>query len=75
MIPEKYDGYYPENDSKMEIDSLNQLSEIFDAAGFSIIKTRRHHKATGIDIHEMGGVRMGRDPKTSLLNKCNQLHA
>ena len=29
----------------------------------------------GLDIHEMGGVRMGHDPKTSLLNKWNQLHA
>ena len=75
MIPEKYDGYYPENDSKMEIDSLEQLSEMFDAAGFSSIKTRRHRKAPGIDIHEMGGVRMGRGPKTSLLNKWNQLRA
>jgi choline dehydrogenase-like flavoprotein len=28
----------------------------------------------GLDIHEMGGVRMGKDPKTSLLNKWNQLH-
>jgi choline dehydrogenase-like flavoprotein len=28
-----------------------------------------------LDIHEMGGVRMGNDPKTSLLNKWNQLHA
>lgn len=29
----------------------------------------------GLDIHEMGGVRMGKDPKTSLLNEWNQLHA
>jgi len=28
-----------------------------------------------LDIHEMGGVRMGKDPKTSMLNKWNQLHA
>jgi choline dehydrogenase-like flavoprotein len=32
-------------------------------------------RAPGLDIHEMGGVRMGRDPKTSLLNRWNQLHA
>jgi choline dehydrogenase-like flavoprotein len=31
-------------------------------------------QAPGLDIHEMGGVRMGRDPKTSLLNGWNQLH-
>jgi choline dehydrogenase-like flavoprotein len=33
-----------------------------------------NHWAPGRDIHEMGGVRMGRDPKTSLLNGWNQLH-
>ncbi len=31
-------------------------------------------QAPGLDIHEVGGVRMGHDPKTSLLNKWNQLH-
>lgn len=31
-------------------------------------------QAPGLDIHEMGGVRMGKDPKTSLLNGWNQLH-
>lgn len=71
----KVDIDYDENDSKMEVDSLEQLSEMFDAAGFTHIKTRRKRNAPGIDIHEMGGVRMGRDPETSLLNKWNQLHA
>ncbi|HVT63428.1 MAG TPA: GMC oxidoreductase, partial [Legionellaceae bacterium] len=32
-------------------------------------------QAPGLDIHEVGGVRMGKDPKTSLLNKWNQMHA
>ena len=31
-------------------------------------------QAPGLDIHEMGGVRMGKDPKTSILNKWNQVH-
>ena len=66
---------YDENDLKMELDSLEQLSEMFAAAGFKNIKTTHKHQAPGIDIHEMGGVRMGKDPKTSLLNKWNQLHA
>lgn len=34
-----------------------------------------NHMAPGLDVHEMGGVRMGRDHKTSLLNGWNQLHA
>ena len=66
---------YDDNDLKMEIDSLEQLSGMFTAAGFTNIKTTHKRKAPGIDIHEMGGVRMGKDPKTSLLNKWNQLHA
>jgi choline dehydrogenase-like flavoprotein len=66
---------YDDNDLKMEIDSLEQLSEMFAAAGFTNIKTTHKRQAPGIDIHEMGGVRMGKDPKTSLLNKWNQLHA
>ena len=38
------------------------------------IRTRDTKQAPGLDIHEMGGVRMGNDPKTSLLNKWNQMH-
>jgi choline dehydrogenase-like flavoprotein len=44
-------------------------------AGFTNIQTRDSGQAPGLDIHEMGGIRMGRDPKTSLLNEWNQLHA
>jgi choline dehydrogenase-like flavoprotein len=66
---------YDDNDRKMELDALEQLSEMYEAAGFKNIRARHERKAPGLDIHEMGGVRMGRDPKTSLLNKWNQLHA
>ena len=71
----KIDIAYDENDRKMETDSLEQLEEMFDAAGFKNIKKKHGKQAPGLDIHEMGGVRMGKDPKTSLLNKWNQLHA
>lgn len=66
---------YDENDRKMELDALAQVSEMFEAAGFKNIRTRHDRKAPGLDIHEMGGARMGKDPKTSLLNKWNQLHS
>jgi choline dehydrogenase-like flavoprotein len=66
---------YDENDNKMVKDYLEQLTEMFTIAGFKNIKTRDSHQAPGLDIHEMGGVRMGKDPKTSLLNGWNQLHA
>ncbi|HPH21441.1 MAG TPA: GMC oxidoreductase, partial [Haliscomenobacter sp.] len=42
--------------------------------GFKNIRTYDSNRTPGLDIHEMGGVRMGRDPKTSLLNEWNQLH-
>jgi choline dehydrogenase-like flavoprotein len=48
---------------------------MFTKAGFTNIQTSDSKQAPGLDIHEMGGVRMGNDPKTSLLNKWNQLHA
>ena len=43
--------------------------------GFTNIAVSDSQAPPGSDIHEMGGVRMGKDPKTSLLNKHNQLHA
>ena len=48
---------------------------MLEAAGCKNIHSSDSKQAPGLDIHEMGGVRMGRDPKTSLLNEWNQLHA
>ncbi len=66
---------YDDNDEKMVKDYQEQLTEMFTVAGFTNIKTRDSKQAPGLDIHEMGGARMGRDPKTSMLNAHNQLHA
>lgn len=66
---------WSENDDKMVKDYLEQLTEMFTLAGFTNIKAIDTQAAPGSEIHEMGGVRMGKDPKTSLLNKWNQLHA
>lgn len=65
---------YDDNDEKMLQDFFDQLSDMFKKAGFTDIRTRDTKQAPGLDIHEMGGVRMGKDPNTSLLNKWNQLH-
>ena len=51
-----------------------QFSEMYTKAGFSKIKISDNNRRPGNDIHEMGGVRMGREPNTSLLNSWNQLH-
>jgi choline dehydrogenase-like flavoprotein len=48
---------------------------MYTKAGFTNIRTRDSKQAPGLDIHEMGGARMGADPKTSVLNKWNQMHA
>lgn len=64
-----------ENDHKMTEDFKTQMAIMLDEAGFKNIQP--YSKETwnpGLDIHEMGGVHMGSDPKTSLLNQWNQLH-
>jgi choline dehydrogenase-like flavoprotein len=66
---------YDSNDEKMVQDYLEQMSDMFTRAGFTDIKTSDSKQAPGLDIHEMGGVRMGRDPKTSILNGWNQVHS
>lgn len=66
---------YDDNDEKMMKDFYEQMTDMYTQAGFTNIKTGDSKQAPGLDIHEMGGVRMGHDPKTSMLNKWNQLHA
>ncbi len=65
---------YDENDQRMFKDFMEQFGEMYAAAGFTNIVEKDAKRPPGLDIHEMGGVRMGNDPKTSLLNKWNQLH-
>jgi choline dehydrogenase-like flavoprotein len=66
---------YDDNDEKMVKDYFEQFTEMFEKAGFKDIHTSDSKQAPGLDIHEMGGVRMGKDPKSSLLNEWNQLHS
>ncbi len=65
---------WKENDIKQADDYVEQMTEMFEKAGYTHINARNRDTLPGADIHEMGGVRMGHDPKTSLLNKWNQLH-
>ncbi|NCD69908.1 GMC oxidoreductase [Mucilaginibacter agri] len=71
----KFNISYDDNDAKMKQDYFEQMTEMFTKAGFKNIQTYDSKQAPGLDIHEMGGVRMGNDPKTSMLNKWNQMHA
>jgi choline dehydrogenase-like flavoprotein len=65
---------YDDNDDKMVKDFLEQSTLMLEKAGVKNISQHDTHQPPGLDIHEMGGCRMGRDPKTSLLNEWNQLH-
>ena len=65
---------YDDNDEKLLKDFITQGSEMFDAIGIKNITQNDNHWAPGRDIHEMGGCRMGKDPKTSMLNGWNQFH-
>jgi choline dehydrogenase-like flavoprotein len=66
---------YDDNDEKMTRDFIEQSSEMFNLAGAKNISHWDSNQPPGLDIHEMGGCRMGKDPKSSMLNKWNQLHA
>ena len=65
---------YDDNDEKMIQDFYEQFTEMYEKAGFVNISINDNGRKPGNDIHEMGGVRMGKDPQTSLLNKWNQMH-
>jgi choline dehydrogenase-like flavoprotein len=65
---------YDDNDERMIKDFLVQSKEMLEKAGCTNVSTYENKQAPGLDIHEMGGCRMGKDPKTSLLNEWNQLH-
>lgn len=65
---------YAENDFKSRDDFFQQGAEMLEACGAKDILTHDSGQNPGLDIHEMGGARMGLNPKTSILNKWNQMH-
>ncbi len=65
---------WSENDDRMVEDYVEQSREMFEKAGFTNIRAEDTKALPGSDIHEMGGVRMGRDSKTSMLNEWSQMH-
>jgi len=69
-----FDAEIKENEKIMRKDIMVQAAEMLDAAGFKNIEQFDKGYSMGLGIHEMGTARMGRDPKTSVLNKYNQLH-
>ncbi len=70
-----FDVTFRDNEMKMRRDMKKDAVEMLEVAGLKDIQTVDEKPGPGMAIHEMGGARMGRDPKTSLLNAFNQLHA
>jgi choline dehydrogenase-like flavoprotein len=70
-----FDCEWKENELNMRKDMKASAVEILEAAGLKEITPFDDVSAPGLCIHEMGTARMGRDPKTSVLNGWNQVHA
>jgi choline dehydrogenase-like flavoprotein len=68
-----FDVEIKDNEKKMRIDMMNDAKEMLEAAGVKNVNTYDAGYAPGMGIHEMGTARMGRDPKTSVLNGNNQV--
>jgi choline dehydrogenase-like flavoprotein len=62
-----------ENERLMRRDMANDMAETLEAAGVKRVGTYDSEYFPGMGIHEMGTARMGRDPKTSVLNAHNQV--
>jgi len=68
-----FDVELKENELKMRKDMQADAIEMLEAAGVKNVKGHDRNAYLGRGIHEMGTARMGKDPKTSVLNKFNQV--
>ena len=66
---------YDKNDDLLTADFIKETTAMLTKAGVYDIGSIDNHQAPGLDIHEMGGCRMGKDPGQSVLNEWNQMHA
>lgn len=69
-----FDVEMKENELNMRKDMKKKAKSILENAGFKNVQTFEQQIGPGLGIHEMGTARMGHDPKTSILNKHNQVH-
>lgn len=65
---------YTDNDEKLLVDFFEQAASMLRKAGCTDIRPSDTKQAPGLDIHEMGGARMGNDPKVAVTNAHNQLY-
>lgn len=69
-----FDAKLRDNEMKLREHGVKCAVEMLEAAGCTDIQSYNSVTAPGACIHEMGTARMGRDPKTSVLNQWNQMH-
>jgi choline dehydrogenase-like flavoprotein len=69
----KIDAELKDNEKKMRIDMQADAIEMLTNAGVKEVKGYEGNGVLGRGIHEMGTARMGADPKTSVVNKFNQI--
>jgi len=67
------DATIRDNEQKMRVDMMEDAKEMLEKAGLKNVNTYNNGYTLGGGIHEMGTARMGLDPKTSVLNKHNQV--
>lgn len=67
------DAVIRDNEKKMRLDMMQDAKEILEASGAKNVQSYTTEAVLGKGIHEMGTARMGRDPKTSVLNEWNQV--
>lgn len=70
-----FDAQIRDNERKMRADMAAEAATMLEAAGYKHVRSWDMPYGFGLGIHEMGGARMGHDPKTSVLNEWNQVHA
>src|SRR5262249_33685572 len=70
----KFNYRFGDNERKMCADMADAAQEMFEEAGFEIVKVNRRVLTEGWSIHELGTARMGSNPKTSVLNQFQQSH-
>lgn len=70
----RFDVRFRENELRMMADARTQGEAMLKAAGLTNVKSYEDEHVPGDAIHEMGGARMGADPRSSVLNKWSQAH-
>ncbi len=69
------DSEWKDNELALNKQIQEDAVEMLEKAGLKDIIGFDNKHEQGFGIHEMGTARMGRDPKTSVLNEFNQIHA